>query len=258
MSYDEVLTRLIEMKSRFEIGFSSIDRQFLDELYYTLFAKNIPNRGCSDCYRDAYTLSIIKLKKDKKMPQKSLFKLKPGAVISFFGEAKAYTNANLIDTIALRFLSKDPSNQNLFAELPAHWEEMVEEYLLNCANDNGAENQKPSMVELANARIAETENEIKKLEEIVQNIKAEKALAETEAFNLKEELAGANKSLEIALKENEELRKELEVLKSSASKSGKSKKTTVKEEKPEESSEKEENKQESSDKEESIPDLEIE
>lgn len=244
MSYDEVLTRLIEMKSRYDIGFSSIDRLFLDSLYFTLFGKNLTNRGCSDCYRDAYIEINTKLKRDKKMPEKSLFKLKPGAVISHFGESKSFTNANLTDKEAIRFLAKDPSNANLFAELPDDWKSMVDEYLKNCTNDNGSKSNGPTLTDVANEKIIECEKEIERLKGELNKVITEKSIAETEAFNLKEELSGANNSLQIALEENEKLRKEIETLK--ATKSGKSKKSVDKEDKPEETAE------------EKIPDLEIE
>lgn len=110
------------MESRYNDGFSSLDRSYLDSLYYNLFGREITNKGCGDCYRDAYMEICIKLKKTKAMPNKSDFVLKAGAIITFFGEAKCYSNANLTDEAALRFLALNPNNEKLFESLPSDWQ----------------------------------------------------------------------------------------------------------------------------------------
>lgn len=116
------MQRLQEMESRYNDGFSSLDRSYLDSLYYNLFGREITNKGCGDCYRDAYMEICIKLKKTKTMPKKSDFVLKAGAIITFFGEAKCYSNANLTDEAALRFLALNPNNEKLFESLPSDWQ----------------------------------------------------------------------------------------------------------------------------------------
>lgn len=121
MTYEETITRLKEMESRYQDGFSSLDRSLLDSLYFNIFGREITNRGCSDCYRDAYMEILIYLKRTKAMPKKSDFVLKPGAIITFFGEPKCYSNANITDEAALRFLALNPSNEKLFESLPADW-----------------------------------------------------------------------------------------------------------------------------------------
>lgn len=109
------------MESRYQDGFSSLDRSLLDSLYFNIFGREITNRGCSDCYRDAYMEILIYLKRNKAMPKKSDFVLKPGAIITFFGEPKCYSNANITDEAALRFLAMNPSNEKLFEKLPEGW-----------------------------------------------------------------------------------------------------------------------------------------
>ncbi len=125
MTYEEAKQRLSEMESRFDDGFSSLDRMYLDSLYFALFGKEITNKGCSNCYRDAFIEISVKLKKIKDMPKKSEFVLKAGAVITFFGEPRCYTNANMTDEAALRFLSNNPRNECLFEKLPANWKERI-------------------------------------------------------------------------------------------------------------------------------------
>ena len=109
------------MESRYQDGFSSLDRSLLDSLYFNIFGREITNRGCSDCYRDAYMEILIYLKRNKAMPKKSDFVLKAGAIITFFGEPKCYSNANITDEAALRFLALNPSNEKLFEKLPEGW-----------------------------------------------------------------------------------------------------------------------------------------
>lgn len=121
MTYEETMTRLKEMESRYQDGFSSLDRSLLDSLHFNIFGREITNRGCSDCYRDAYMEILIYLKRNKAMPKKSDFVLKPGAIITFFGEPKCYSNANITDEAALRFLAMNPSNEKLFEHLPEGW-----------------------------------------------------------------------------------------------------------------------------------------
>lgn len=125
ITYEEATQRLSEMESRFDDGFSSLDRMYLDSLYFDLFGKAISNKGCSNCYRDAFIEIRVKLKKTKSMPKKSEFVLKAGAIITFFGEPKCYTNANMTDEAALRFLSLNPRNEVLFEKLPANWKERI-------------------------------------------------------------------------------------------------------------------------------------
>lgn len=121
MTYEETMTRLKEMESRYQDGFSSLDRSLLDNLYFNIFGREITNRGCCDCYRDAYMEILIYLKRNKAMPKKSDFVLKAGAIITFFGEPKCYSNANITDEAALRFLAMNPSNEKLFEHLPEGW-----------------------------------------------------------------------------------------------------------------------------------------
>lgn len=125
MTYEETITRLKEMESRYQDGFSSLDRSLLDSLYFNIFGREITNRGCSDCYRDAYMEILIHLKRTKTMPNKSDFVLKAGAIITFFGEPKCYSNANITNEAALRFLSMNPANEKLFEHLPEGWKSQL-------------------------------------------------------------------------------------------------------------------------------------
>ena len=125
MDYEEVMTTLQSMKSRFHDGFSTLDRAYLDRLYYDLFGNGITNKGCSDCYRDAFILIVNYLKKNKAMPQKCNYRLKPGVVIQFFGKSAIYTNPNLTDEVAEKYLGMNSDNKRMFSDLPSDWETRV-------------------------------------------------------------------------------------------------------------------------------------
>lgn len=197
MDYESISQWLREMESRYKNGFSSLDRSFLDSLYFKLYGRAITNTGCSNCYRDAYIEICTKLKREKKMSKKSDFQLKAGAVITFFGSSQAYTNANLTNEVAIRYLSLNPSNEKMFSVLPNDWENRVANFSKLGTTDNAGETSDKA-IEERDAKIAE-------LEATIETLNVEKASAETERDNLREELAEANKSLEKALAEIDQL-----------------------------------------------------
>lgn len=160
MTYEEAIQCLTEMESRYNDGFSSLDRSYLDSLYFTLFGRSIPNKSCSDCYRDAYMEIKIKLNKTKAMPKKSDFVLKAGAIITFFGEPQCYSNANITDEAALRFLAMNPRNESLFESLPDDWKSR----LPKSDADNSAEAEdKDSIIARLTKENEQLRNEIETL-----------------------------------------------------------------------------------------------
>ncbi|MCM1138998.1 MAG: hypothetical protein NC453_10560 [Muribaculum sp.] len=182
MTYEEAMQRLKEMESRFDDGFSSLDRMCLDSLYFTLFGREITNKGCSNCYRDAFIEISVKLKKTKAMPKKSEYVLKPGAIITFFGERQCYTNANMTDEAALRFLSQNPLNENLFEKLPADWKERVSNHVAannDVAND-AAEDEKDNLIATLSAENESLKQEIESLKAGATS-KKRKSKADTKA-----------------------------------------------------------------------------
>ncbi len=228
MDYNEIIKTLQDMESRYADGFSTLDRAFLDKVYYVLFGHEITNKGCSDCYRDAYVEIKLKLKKDKTMPKKSDYKLKAGAVISFFGHSKAYTSANLTNEVAEKYLAMNPDNAKLFAELPDDWKARVAAYaernigtsenaphmteaealeIINTKDEQIAE--KDAIIALRDARIAELEADLT-FPAVAEENPSDKDL---EIENLRMELGSANEQLAATTEERDNLRKEVENLK---------------------------------------------
>lgn len=235
MDYNEIIKTLQDMESRFADGFSNLDRAFLDKVYYEIFGRQITNRGCSDCYRDAYIEIISKLKKDKTMPKKPDYKLKAGAVITFFGESKAYTSANLTNEVAEKYLALNADNANLFAELPDDWKarvaafvertsdgatnapRMTEEEALDIIKSKDKEiADRDALIAEKDALLAEREASISDLEAQL-NAPADAADNPTEKDleieNLRMELGTANEQLAAAIEQRDAFQKEIENLK---------------------------------------------
>lgn len=128
------------MRSRYNSGFLSYDRELIEELHLRLFGKAV-NRTCGNCYRDAYILIYTKLKKDKTMPNLPNYEVKAGVLIHPFGTSEYYTNPLPNDEVALDFLGENEDRINLFARYPSDWKEQLEKYKL--AKAKGVKEEKP-------------------------------------------------------------------------------------------------------------------
>lgn len=215
-AYNEILRTLQEMESRYHDGFSSTDRSYLDTLYYEIFGREISNKGCSDCYRDAYMEIKIKLRKEKAMPKKCDYKLKPGAIIMFFGESVAYANPNLTNEVAERYLALNPTHSGMFAELPDDWKTRVNAYIekthtpgagpvvdnlpdaLNLIAERDAKLvEAHNALEAKDSEISDLKGTISSLETALENAPSAAVAveAESDAENLRLELASANDTI---------------------------------------------------------------
>ena len=103
LSYIEVMERLSEMRDRFDAGFSSSDRLFINDMSVVVLSKCVRNSSCSDCYRDAFLEIYHKLKMLGTMPKEKKFVLRAGVLLHFNG--KMYVNENLTDDIAVAAIS---------------------------------------------------------------------------------------------------------------------------------------------------------
>lgn len=205
MDYEEVMTTLQSMKSRFNDGFSTLDRSYLDRLHYDIFGKDITNRGCSDCYRDAFILIINYLKKNKAMPQKCNYRLKPGAVIQFFGKSAIYSNPNLTDEIAEKYLSLNSDNKRMFSDLPSDWEARVASRKAGISDQESA----PSNEILSSLTLKLTTAESQLAEATAKN----EALITTNK-DLSEKNVALTQENEVLVAKNGELTSEIERMKS--------------------------------------------
>ena len=129
-----VLDRLKELGSIASLSYS--DKTEIERLYKEVLDKKFIRTSCNDCYRDAVIEMNVYLKKNGSMKEKSEYGLKNGALLQMgFGSSEMYTNANLTDEIAEKYLAKNPSGIKFFAKKPEDWEERVQKRLAPKVND---------------------------------------------------------------------------------------------------------------------------
>ena len=123
---EDVCNRLKEMGK--VQTFSSSEKLEIEDLYTEVLGKEFIKTSCNDCYRDAVYEMYAYLKKNGKMKEKTLYGLKNGVLLQMgFGSGEFYTNANLTDEAAERFLELNPDKANFFSVLPDDWKKRVKE-----------------------------------------------------------------------------------------------------------------------------------
>lgn len=215
MEYSEAVTLLDDMKSRFQDGFSSSDKSVLEALHRTLFGKEIKNKACGECYKDAFVLINLELRKLKTMPKpKSNYTLKAGAMIRRPGENRAYINPLPNDEIPEKFLADFPQEIIRFAGFPPDWEARVA-LRKNGHLPAGELSQEESRLTIENLRaeIARKDEEIAELRAAIEEA-GEQPVADDEVANLRLENGTLTAELESANNEIASLRQEVESLKS--------------------------------------------
>ena len=123
LSYIEVMERLSEMRDRFDAGFSSSDRLFINDMSVVVLSKCVRNSSCGDCYRDAFLEIYHKLKMLGTMPKEKKFVLRAGVLLHFNG--KMYVNENLTDDIAVAAISDNVGRKDLFQKFPDNLDELI-------------------------------------------------------------------------------------------------------------------------------------
>lgn len=106
--------------------FSQSEKQEIELLYSVVLDKVFVRTSCNDCYRDAVYEMYVYLKRNGKMKEKTIYKLKNGVLLQMsFGSGEFYTNANLTDEVAEKYLAKYPEHIRFFAVYPDDWEERI-------------------------------------------------------------------------------------------------------------------------------------
>ena len=225
--YGVIMSRLTEMRSRYDNGFSSSDRSYIERLYRMLLDKPIRKTGCADCYRDAYIEVFTYLKRTGTMPTKPNYILKAGVIVHPNGTNKFYANANIPDEVAEKRLAEYPESISDFLSYPSDYLARVE------ARKNG-EVSAPTDLEAMSAAYKEAVEERNAATIEIETLKAKLALTEDELASVKKQLedqptASADddgalsmeietlkSDLEAANAENAALKKELEGVKAAA------------------------------------------
>lgn len=123
--YEKTLALIEEMRSRFESGFSSSDKNTIIRLYHQVCGKNVRNTGCNDCYRDAYIETRVALKRLGHMPKASNYVLKNGVLFHPQGTTSFYVLDTITDEAAEKELAKNPDFINKFSKFPTDYLERV-------------------------------------------------------------------------------------------------------------------------------------
>lgn len=187
--YEVIISRLTEMRSRFDSGFSSSDRSYIEQQYRAVLGKAIRRSGCADCYRDAFLETFTYLKRLGTMPTKPNYVLKAGVIVHPNGTNQFYANTNIPDEVAEQRLAEYPESIADFLSYPSDWKERVE------ARKNGEEAAPSDLeavqtlykeaVEKGNKALAELATKNEELE----GVKAKLAATEDELAAVKEQLA---------------------------------------------------------------------
>lgn len=124
MEVIDVVNRLKELGSIASL--SSSGKAEIENLYVLVLDKKFVRTSCSDCYHDAVIEMSVYLNKNGKMKEKSEYGLKNGVLLQMgFGSSEMYTNGNLTDEAAEKYLAKYPDNIKYFSKKPDDWEERV-------------------------------------------------------------------------------------------------------------------------------------
>lgn len=218
MEFTEAMNILTEMEGRYHNGFSFSDKRVLEQLHRQLLHREIENKGCSDCYRDAYMQIMVLLKKYNAMPNNKVnYALKGGAILRTAGSNKFYANPLPNDKVAEEYLAQYPDKINIFAQYPTDWEERVARRKAGLDGEtSGEDSEREHLIATVNSLKDEVDELHKKcaiLESENASFKAEGTIASNES----EDIATLRMELESALAEVESLRAELAEVKSATS-----------------------------------------
>lgn len=146
MTVDEARIIVNELKGRFDTAFSSIDKERIEVLYWEVLGKEFKPTTCQQCYHDALIEIYLYLKRENKMKEKSNFRLRAGFIINCpgFDGGKIYTNDNMADDVAKRYLKAFPKNVDMFQQLP-------KDFKVN-SSKNGGSGDKSAKVDNSKAK----------------------------------------------------------------------------------------------------------
>ena len=120
MTYEEALARVEELRGRLSAPFSVEDKRLIAQLYPEIIGRAFRKTACKRCYHDAVIEMAVKLRKEQKMREKCDYHMRAGFIIRCgdFDNGEIYTNANLTNDVARRYLERFPNKRVMFDRIP--------------------------------------------------------------------------------------------------------------------------------------------
>lgn len=117
MTVSEAYNTLLAL-SRADKPYSSAEESIISNLYAEVTGKKVRDCNCRDKWHDAVIEALLYLKKHKAMREKCDYKLRAGVILHISGSSEVYTNDNLTNEVAEKFLKDNPNAVGRFAVIP--------------------------------------------------------------------------------------------------------------------------------------------
>ena len=119
---EQILSTLLEISGR-KNALTNSDKSYIKSVYYDIMREEL-KKTCNNCYEDALTLLLLKLKNNNIMT-KSNYRIVNGVVLRSSTIEVAMTNANITDELAEKFLKENPKRIKFFATYPDDWMQRI-------------------------------------------------------------------------------------------------------------------------------------
>lgn len=191
LKYSEVKVRIQE-----EEAF----RQEIESIYVAVTHRKL-NKGCNDCWLDAFILlTKTNIEKLKSMGTRQ-FELKTGALlvdVECGDNSKLASHHNLTDELALYHLATNPKCISKFAKYPENYEQLVAEYIAANSASGEGDDEVNAMREALEDAVTKAKSAVSSAKKALT--KAQKGADAGKIAKAEERLAIAEESLEIAEK----------------------------------------------------------
>lgn len=122
MTYDEALVIVEELRGHGSAPFSIEEKQRIEEVFPQIMGRRFRKTSCKRCYHDAVIEMAVRLRRTKTMErvEKCDYRLRAGFIIrhQLVDDGKIYTNANLTNEAAAKYLELFPQKRNMFDVVP--------------------------------------------------------------------------------------------------------------------------------------------
>ena len=118
MTKDDAYKLLEGLRERFSAPYSSSDKDMIIRLYSVCLGKVFAPTSCQNCFHDAVIELCLWMKNNRPMAKERKYILKAGAILNSinFENGRIYSNANLTDEVAAKYLEMYPEQIVLFAK----------------------------------------------------------------------------------------------------------------------------------------------